>query len=318
MRAMEQAITGERVVLDMHLLHPFEIGARLEALLCYSTWCAERREKIADAICARLFAFTIAQDSSLKRELSRKYPRYAKHNRTKLNSLDGRREKALRIGVAFLPMLKEPATGELPEYVVFAGSALEEASYSEIMGEDEADLVFSDPPYNVPIQGHVSGLGKIQHREFAQATGEMNEEEFIRFLMTALALARRFSRDGSLHYWAMDWRHQYELSVAARSVYDGQVLRCRALPFPPDGEQLIGPDVGTRPADVELGRFARCARKNWRRDIEAPADELRAAEQLGVGLPGRNRAPSIGKVTDEGCAGDGGKCGYFRQSTTGS
>lgn len=112
---MEQKISRERVVLDTRALQPFEIGARLEALLCYSTWSAERRERIADAICARLFAFSIAQDPALKKELSRKYPRYTKHNRTKLNSLDGRREKALRIGVVFLPMLKEPATGELAE-----------------------------------------------------------------------------------------------------------------------------------------------------------------------------------------------------------
>ena len=112
---MEQVTLGERIVLDTRVLHPFEVGARLEALLCYSTWSAERRDKIADAICARLFAFTIAQDSTLKAELSRKYPRYAKHNRTKLDSLDGRRDKALRIGAAFLPHLKEPATGELPE-----------------------------------------------------------------------------------------------------------------------------------------------------------------------------------------------------------
>ena len=115
---------------------------------------------------------------------------------------------------------------ELGDHAILCGNALEEASYSAIMDGEEADLVFSDPPYNVPIQGHVSGLGKIQHREFAQAVGEMSEEEFIRFLMTALALAKRFSRDGSLHYWAMDWRHQYELSVAARSVYDEQINLC--------------------------------------------------------------------------------------------
>ena len=112
---MDQEISRERVVLDTCALQPFEIGARLEALLCYSTWSAERREKITDAICARLFAFSIAQDPTSKKELSRKYPRYARLNRTKLDSLDGRREKALRIGVAFLPMLKQPATGQLPE-----------------------------------------------------------------------------------------------------------------------------------------------------------------------------------------------------------
>jgi DNA modification methylase len=115
---------------------------------------------------------------------------------------------------------------ELGEHLVLAGSALDESSYSAIIDQDGADLVFSDPPYNVPIQGHVSGLGKIQHREFAQAAGEMSKEEFIRFLNTALKLAARASRDGSLHYWAMDWRHQYELSVAARAVYDEQINLC--------------------------------------------------------------------------------------------
>jgi hypothetical protein len=54
----------------------------------------------------------------------------------------------------------------------------------------------------------------------------MSEVEFIDFLATALRLAARASRDGSLHYWAMDWRHQYELSVAARAVYDEQVNLC--------------------------------------------------------------------------------------------
>jgi len=116
MQTMDQAISRERVVLDTREAQPFEIGAKLEALLCYSTWSVERRERIADAICARLFAFSIAQDPALEDELSRKYPRYAHPNRTKLDSLDGRREKTLRIGVAFLPMLKEPATGELPEF----------------------------------------------------------------------------------------------------------------------------------------------------------------------------------------------------------
>jgi hypothetical protein len=111
---MEQATVGERVVLDTRVLHPFEIGARLEALLCYSKWSAERREKIADAICARLFAFTIAQDPTLKRELSRKYPRYAKHNRTNWFRWMAGARKCFGLA-AFLPMLKEPATGELPE-----------------------------------------------------------------------------------------------------------------------------------------------------------------------------------------------------------
>ena len=115
---------------------------------------------------------------------------------------------------------------KLGEHIIVCGSSLKEWSYAAVMGDDLAHLVFSDPPYNVPINGHVCGLGKVQHREFGQASGEMSEDEFIAFLQTSFGLSARFSRDGSLHYWAMDWRHQYELSVAARSVYDEQVNLC--------------------------------------------------------------------------------------------
>ena len=115
---------------------------------------------------------------------------------------------------------------ELGEHEIICGSALEESSYAAVLGEEVADVVFSDPPYNVPINGHVSGLGKVQHREFEQASGEMSEPEFIAFLRSSLGLAARFSRNGSLHYWAMDWRHQHELNMAARGIYDEQVNLC--------------------------------------------------------------------------------------------
>ena len=115
---------------------------------------------------------------------------------------------------------------ELGDHAIICGSALEASSYAAILGDDLADLIFSDPPYNVPIRGHVSGLGKVQHREFGQASGEMSEPEFIAFLKGSLGLAARCSRDGSLHYWAMDWRHQYELTIAARGTYQEQVNLC--------------------------------------------------------------------------------------------
>ena len=63
-------------------------------------------------------------------------------------------------------------------------------------------MVFTDPPYNVPIDGHVSGLGKVQHREFAMATGEMSEAEFTGFLKIVLREPRRRIIDGSIHFVA--------------------------------------------------------------------------------------------------------------------
>ena len=58
---------------------------------------------------------------------------------------------------------------------VLCGSALEAESYTHLMQGAKARLVFTDPPYNVPIDGFVSGLGQVQHRAFPMASGEMNE-----------------------------------------------------------------------------------------------------------------------------------------------
>lgn len=111
-------------------------------------------------------------------------------------------------------------------HAVICGSALDETTFETLLGSEKVDLVVGDPPYNVPIAGHVSGLGKITHREFAQGCGEMSEGEFINWLERAFRLAAKWSRDGSLHYWAIDWRHLYELTVAARAVYAEQVNLC--------------------------------------------------------------------------------------------
>ena len=77
-------------------------------------------------------------------------------------------------------------------------------------------MVFVDPPYNVPIDGHVTGNGAIQHREFAMAAGEMSKHEFISFLESSLGLLARYSQTGSVHYVCMDWRHMGELLCCRR------------------------------------------------------------------------------------------------------
>lgn len=83
-----------------------------------------------------------------------------------------------------------------------------------------AAVVFTDPPYNVVIDGHASGNGRIHHAEFAMASGEMSEAEFTEFLATALSHLADWSTDGSVHFVAMDWRHMPELLAAGKRVYD--------------------------------------------------------------------------------------------------
>ena len=102
---------------------------------------------------------------------------------------------------------------------LYCGNALEEVSYKALMQGKRAGLVFSDPPYNVPIGGHVCGNGAIQHREFAMASGEMSKPQFIAFLSTALGLKAKYSSEGSIHYICMDWRHMSELLAAGQEAY---------------------------------------------------------------------------------------------------
>ena len=92
-------------------------------------------------------------------------------------------------------------------------------SSDRLLGEDRASLIFTDPPYNVPIDGHVSGLGQIRHREFAMASGEMTSDQFRALLETVFAHLAAQSADGSIHFICMDWRHMGETLAAGEAIY---------------------------------------------------------------------------------------------------
>jgi ParB-like chromosome segregation protein Spo0J len=50
------------------------------------------------------------------------------------------------------------------DHHLLCGNSLETDSYMALLGGQTAQMVFTDPPYNVAIDGHVSGLGKVKHR----------------------------------------------------------------------------------------------------------------------------------------------------------
>jgi len=107
----------------------------------------------------------------------------------------------------------------LGEHRLLCGSALDASSYVHLLGDEKVDMAFTDPPYNVPIQGHVSGLGKSQHREFAMASGEMSEAAFTKFLRDAFEPMSAHSKDGAIHFVCMDWRHLGEVIAASQGLY---------------------------------------------------------------------------------------------------
>jgi DNA modification methylase len=131
----------------------------------------------------------------------------------------------------------DPADDRLPELVggpavtrpgdvwhlgphrLICGSALEAETYDRLLGDEMAQMIFTDPPYNVPIDGHVCGSGSVKHREFAMAAGEMSEQEFTAFLQAAFSHLARHSADGAIHFVCMDWRHMGEILAAGQATF---------------------------------------------------------------------------------------------------
>jgi DNA modification methylase len=114
----------------------------------------------------------------------------------------------------------------LGSHRLMCGDALDESTYTALMNGQAADVVFTDPPYNVKIDGNVCGNGAVRHREFAMASGEMSEAEFTCFLNKALGLLGRHSKRGSVHFLCMDWRHAAEILAAGKQTYDTFLNLC--------------------------------------------------------------------------------------------
>jgi DNA modification methylase len=161
----------------------------------------------------------------------------------------------------------------LGRHRVLCGSALDPEAFTALMGEDRAAMVFTDPPYNVPIEGHASGLGAIHHRPFPMAAGEMDPAEYTAFLGQTCCNLTAFSTGGSLHYLCIDWRHLEELLAAGRETYGefknvcvwvkdnagmGSLYRSQhelVLVFKQRG--------GTHRNNVQLGQFGRNRSNVW-------------------------------------------------------
>jgi DNA modification methylase len=107
----------------------------------------------------------------------------------------------------------------LGRHRLICGDARKRSDYHALLIEDRVDLIFTDPPYNVPIDGHVCGLGRVRHREFAMGVGEMSREAFTSFLTETLGCAAKRCRDGAIAFVCMDWRHMGELLAAGERVF---------------------------------------------------------------------------------------------------
>ena len=124
------------------------------------------------------------------------------------------------------PVTKPGDLWLLGEHRVLCADALEEESFSKLLGERQASMVFIDPPYNIKIECNVSGKGLVKHGDFAMACGEMTEEDFLNFLINSFKLLAKYSVPGSIHYVAMDWRHVDLVVLAGEEAYSEFLNLC--------------------------------------------------------------------------------------------
>ena len=171
------------------------------------------------------------------------------------------------------PVTRAGDTWQIGRHRLICGDATDPAVYSVLLGREKAGMVFCDPPYNVPIDGHVSGLGKTAHREFAMASGEMSADEFIAFLTIVFRNLAGASTDGSIHFQCIDWRHVGEMLKAGQAAYSELKNLCvwsktnagMGSLYRSQHELVLVFKSGTAPHtnNVELGRNGRYRTNVW-------------------------------------------------------
>jgi DNA modification methylase len=161
----------------------------------------------------------------------------------------------------------------LENHALICGDALKPETFRKLLGKAKAQMVFVDPPYNVAIAGHVSGLGKVKHREFEMASGEMSPAQYSRFLSNSFSRLAEFSVNGSIHFVCIDWRHLREIIEAGDLAYDELKNLCiwnktnagMGSFYRSQHELIFVFKNGTAPHinNIELGRFGRNRSNSW-------------------------------------------------------
>lgn len=171
------------------------------------------------------------------------------------------------------PVTKPGDLWILGRHRLLCGSSLDSETWQILMNGEAAALAFTDPPYNVPIAGHVIGNGNVRHREFTMASGEMTDEEFCGFLRRSLEVHFENSADGSLHYVCMDWRHVRQLLNIGCDVYNRLINICLWVKsnggmgsfYRSRHELIVIFRKGTKQHNnnIQLGRFGRYRTNVW-------------------------------------------------------
>ena len=111
-----------------------------------------------------------------------------------------------------MPATFRPAVSRLGDiwrigsHVISCSDARELGVITELFPE-KAQMIFTDPPYNVPIDGNVAGIKHSRYREFEMAAGEMSPAEYRAFLEQSMTSTLAWVAPGAIMFVCIDWRH---------------------------------------------------------------------------------------------------------------
>jgi hypothetical protein len=103
------------------------------------------------------------------------------------------------------------------EHRVGCGSATDLAFVNRVLGGKTANSSFIDPPYNIKVDGFITGKGRHRHREFVQGSGELSTDEYFALLKDSLLVLKGCCAPTALVYACIDWRHVMEMTVAGHA-----------------------------------------------------------------------------------------------------
>lgn len=156
---------------------------------------------------------------------------------------------------------------------VMCGDARDPGVIAKLMGTDHADVVSSDMPFNLKVNGHIGGKGKIKHPEFAMASGEMSRDEFRAFMTKVMDNQAQFSKPGALSYQFIDWRSIDLMVEVGKTIYDALLAICVWVkPQPAMGSLyrsrhefvcVFRNKGGGHVNNVQLGKFGRNRSNVW-------------------------------------------------------
>jgi DNA modification methylase len=108
----------------------------------------------------------------------------------------------------------------LGNHKLFVGDATNQVNVAKLMAGDGADLVFTDPPYNVDYEGYTEERLKIKG-------DRMSAAEFKRFLVAAFSSCRTAAKSGASLYvcHSSSWQREFQDALEAA----GFEVRCQII-----------------------------------------------------------------------------------------